>query len=264
MKKQAIAVFNPQSPIEQAIQNASHAADGEWLGSYQCKLMANAISTMKCFDEWEENTDLLNLRVSYLFSGHMIKHRESLVFVTHMLFLRDILDNKEINGYLHDPIIFMSRPLAYYLFREYPIHLHVNTSVLKADNKKVNFTDIGGFVIVDNQDIVLNRNAIDNIVSVNNKKNECVIDQGILQSIKQNSELHKKVAVSLVGDGVFKIDEHERTLKPDMEVWHKENRATGNIFLVESGESGLVGIRYNDGAEELIPKESFDNEFIVV
>jgi len=72
------------------------------------------------------------------------------------------------------------------------------------------------------------------------------------------------VAVSLVDEGVFKIDEHERILKPEMEVWHKENRETGNIFLVESGERGMVGIRYNDGAEEIIPKESFDNEFVVV
>ncbi|GAG47121.1 unnamed protein product, partial [marine sediment metagenome] len=64
-----------------------------------------------------------------------------------LLFLRDILENREISANLHDPIVFMTNHLATFLFRDSPVHIHVNADLLRAANHKSEFLHVGGLLI---------------------------------------------------------------------------------------------------------------------
>jgi hypothetical protein len=264
VQKKSIAVYNPEAPLERAIQSSSHDINGEWLSSYQCQLMARAISSLKIFDQWRSDENLLRLRLSYFFEPHMIRHKETLVFLTHLLYVRDILDNKEINSYIHSPIVFMSVPLSYYLFREYPLHIHVDFSTLSKHNTKVDFIDIGGLVIVDQNNVCVNYDAITDIINMCDKSSKYKVTDDRFESIINKAGLMGKVAASPISRGIFRIDEDQREIYPDMAVLHKEEKLTGNVFLIEPGENGRVGIRYADGSEEFVPQESFDNEFVIL
>ncbi len=244
MQKEAIAVFNPQDPWERAVQEASHEIDGEWLSSYECRLASRAISYLKCFDDWIDDKKLMNQRAKYFFAPHMSINKEQMVFVTHNLFLRDILENGEINAYLYSPITFVTRPIAYYLLREYPIHVHVESNLLKGENSDVNFIELGGLMIADYENV-------------------SVTSESILDIVQRSNNL-QKAAVTEIDRGIFKIDEDERQIFPDDRILHKIDKSEGQISFIGPGEEGTVEIKMNDGSERAIGKLDFDSEYIIM
>ncbi|KKM89218.1 hypothetical protein LCGC14_1250880 [marine sediment metagenome] len=260
MKREAIAVFNPSNELERAIQEASKNFLGNWLSMYQCKLMAKAISSLKYLDEeWVDDANLLLHRVNYFFKDQFTEDHSEMIFVTHLLFLRDILENKEINSYIHSPVVFLSSMLANYFFREYPIHILIDVDILRSENPKVKFFDIGGCIIVDGEDVIVD-SSIKSIDCKENKSMKMEVDPAEIS----NMQFQMKAAASLVDKGVFKIDEHERALLPDTDVWDKERRTQATIYMVQPGETGEVGVKYSDGFELTIPKNFFDSRFLVI
>jgi hypothetical protein len=258
MHKSAIAVYNPDDPLEKAIQVAAKKYTGEWLPSYPCQLMAKSIYFLKFFDDWEVD-DLIDTRVDYFFSPHMTSHLERTVFLTYPLFLRDMLENNEINSSLHDPIVFVSQPLAHYLFRNMPVHLHVDTGILKAQNHKVKLFTLGGLIISENNNISISNESVRDIVAIDSDS------QGGIRNVEVDCGWsNRKLAAVQKEPGVFHIGEHEKDLLADQKVYNKHRRNYGKINMVEQGETGSVHIEDDNGELVILPKNDFDLVYSLV
>lgn len=259
--REAIAVYQPDDPWEQAIQDSSKEYTGQWLSMYRCQLVAKAIAGLKSIDDWMSQPELFASRAKYFFAPHFVAKRDQMVFVTHFLFLRDILENREINAYLHDPVTFVTPPIAHYLLRQYPIHIVADYDKLKSENDQANFIEVGGLLLVDGQNIKLSKECILDIVVKENDRLQATVEPSAVQSVVMQTGM--KAAMQL-SRGVFSIDKHERVMVPGMSVWDKEQRKDGTVYLVEPGDTGVVGIQYKDGAELTISKLFFDSRFVVV
>lgn len=260
--KESIAVYYPDDPLEKAIQDTYHKYNEGWLSAYQCKLMAKALLSLKTFDQGWFIDKLLPVRMSYFFSPLLTKNTDTMVFVTHFLFLRDILENQEINSYLNDPIVFMTAPLAHWLFREYSLHIFVNKDVLCFENKNISFSEVGGLLIAEKENVLVTSDSIIKIINKTNRKLEMNVDIDILNEIQ--SEVQLKAASVKIAPGIFKLDADERMFRPDMKVYDKISRKNGKIKEIGPGESGNVLISYGDSEEVSITKKDFDERFIVL
>ena len=248
-------VYYPHdNDLERALQDASHYHTGQWLSEVDCKLMSDAIVSLKITNyNWISN--LIKERTLHFFNPNMISNQDILVFVTYPLYIQDIIENKEFNSYLHSPVIFLTKPLAHYLFKEYTIHLHIDKDKLVSLNSTINFTNVGGLLISEDN-VALNTECIVKVVTFANKNKFVDKKANILDEIK--------LAASLVAPGIFQIDEHERALLPNKKVRDKEKRADGVIVSIEPGETGCVQIKYNDESFITIGKQFFDQRFSLV
>ncbi len=254
--KKAMAVYYPEDPLERAIQDASHQYTGEWLPMAACQIMSNALASLRIFrPDWLEG-ELIRQRCSYLFSPEFTSNKDIMIFLTHPLFLRDILENREINASIHQPIVLVTTPIAHYLFREYPIHMYIHRERLLSDNKDIHLMTMGGMMISEDT-VKLEDEAVLRIKTIRDGESE-----PLAQDVAQQTGF--KAAASLVSPGVFQIDEHERSLLPDSIVYDKDKREKGVITIVEPGETGEVHVRYEDDTEMSIGKQFFDTRFVVV
>lgn len=276
MKREA-SIYDPQDIWEIAIQDASKHVTGEWLPSSPCQLLARAVASLKGGTDWLEQEELLSVRAHYMFVPYMTDNKDVRVFVTHLLFLRDILENQEISSTLHSPISFVTDSLANFLFRDSFVHIHVNDNFLRAANPSADFLDVGGFLICQKGDILLKPGTITDVryygpeekkIEVENIVNEI---QGELahvpcvQGVRTSSWGRCPVVASHeIAPEVFEIGEHIPQLLPDTEVWDKVARIRAQVIEVDPSENGLVYIRYPDGGEKSIPKQEFDVGFVVV
>ena len=264
-KKTAIAVYNPQDPLERAVQNAYHEHNDGWMSSFECQLATRALSYLKMFDEdWIENNNLLEHRVKYFFAPFMTANKDQMVFVTTLLFFRDILENQCINGFTHDPVIFVARPLAHYLLREYPIHILFDMHSIIAANRDCECLDVGGLIVFDQKDIQLPKGSMLDMFTKDPKDGSSPTTQMDLDHITQGTGFTRKVAVSLREPGVFTNDEHTREVRPQSAVWDKADRMKGTIVKVDPGEMGTVEILLNNGSKKIISQVDFDREFVLV
>ena len=241
--KEAISVYNPSNAVERASQECFHEVYGEWMLACDCQLFALALSSLKAFhDEWLDDARLLKHRIGYFFAPHMIRNKDVVVFVTHLLYLRDIVENEEIDGFVHYPVSFITTPLSYYLFREYPIHIHVNLSKLKAINSS-KFIDLGG-VIVSTKSVHITKDVIVKIIDRTDEK-----------------EMILKAAAKERERGVFIMGEEDRNIRPGLEVWDKRDLMSGVINKTEPGETGMIEVEEENGNIVIIPKIDFDSRF---
>lgn len=257
--KEAIAVYYPEDRIERAIQDAFHKYDEGWLPMYSCKLALRGITLLKMFDNSWFDGPLMRQRIEYFFLPQW-SESEELFFVTHPLFLRDILENREINSYIYDPIVFVTQPIRHYLLREYPVHIRIDKNKLLSENKDIRFLYMGGMVFVDHENVKLTSDCILDINVVKNKSFVLEVEPDLVLDMQK--EVGVKVAQA--NHGVFHVNEHERAILPSMTVWDKTRRCRGEIDYVEPGETGLVGIRLVDGSIVSIGKLFFDHRFVLV
>lgn len=246
MQKKAIAVYDPEDPLERAIQDNAHKFNGGWLPSHECQLMAQSIASLKAFDTWMGEINLLDHRMSYFFDPKMIANRDIMVFVTKPIFIRDIFENDKISTSLHDPIVFMTKPLAHFLHREYGVHIHVDCNNLFSLNDRENFVDIGGLMI-SLEDAVITDECIDQILYFNKPDGH-----------------NQKAASTLIRDGVFGITDHKKELLPNVAVWNKTTRRRGTVQEVQPGEEGLVTVMLDDGVQDSFAKSTFDQVYSAV
>ena len=249
IRKESIAVYNPEDPLERIIQDASKQYTDNWLSMYQCKLVAKAILNLKVFSESWDNSELLSQRISYFFKNSFTKNKNYVVFLTFPLFVRDILENREINAYIHDPVVFVTIPISHFLFKEYPVHMYINADALRSENGDIKLMEIGGLFISDGENVSLN---------------SCISKISVSNDIPESTMSYSKAAVTNTGNGIFKIDEHERNILPDTEVWDKQKKTVAQVFSVEPGETGEIGIRYKNGEEVRISKLFFDANFLCI
>lgn len=257
--REAIAVYDPDNPWERAIQSAAKNVTGNWLPSHPCQLLAQAVASLKIGTEWLDRDDLLSVRAYHLFSPALTANKEILVFPTHLLYLRDMLENGEIDDSLHEPITFMTKPLADFLFRDSPIHLYVNHDMLRSANHDADFLDVAGFLIARRGKVSLDEGVLIDIHYYGEKRKEYVE-----YLISEMSPRLSKAAATEIAPDVFEIGEHLKGLLPESSVWDKSNRTTAEITAVEPGETGTVTIRYPDEKEVTIPKLKFDEQFVVM
>ncbi len=263
MKKRAIAVYNPTDPVERAVQDAFHSIHDGWLPSHHCRLIAQALAELKFIDQsWLDHPTLLQHRVKYIFAEHMISKKDVMVFLTMPLFLRDILENEEINSFLHSPVVFVSRPLAHYLFKDYPINIYVDMDKMKSGNTDADILEIGGLTIIEGSNVVVKKAAVANVVTKKTRDGD-LIPQSFVNSLRMETGQYRKVAAAEIEPGIFEISEHERILMPEQEVWDKVQRLNGRIIKVEPGETGNIEVSYVDGDNLLVPKGEFDNRYVV-
>lgn len=262
MQKTAIAIYDPKDPWERAVQDTAKEYLGTWLPSFACQAVARGIASLKSFSDWMEKPELYKHRIRYFFAPKFTENKSHVVFVTHLLFLRDMLENREINALLHDPVVFVTRPIAHYLLREYPIHITLDYERLKADNKDTKSIEVGGMLIYQDVNVKLSPESVLDVRSQQNDRFQYPVDQSDVDRVRYQTGI--KAAARAISRGVFKIDEHNRALLPDMKVYDKEKRAEGHIFLVEPGDTGLVGITYLDGTQVTVSKLFFDTRYAVV
>lgn len=263
--KRAIAVYDPSDDSWQsAIQDAAKEITGNWLPSFPCQMLAKAVASLKVGTDWLVRDDLLTVRAHYLFAPYLAEDKETLVFVTHLLYLRDILENGVISSNLNDPIVFVTSSLATFLFRDSSVHIHVNTDLLRASNFKAEFLDVGGLLICYKGDIELKHEAITDVRYYGSDMNK-ERTSGLVNDIQQRRGLSfSKAAAQEIAPDVFKIEEHFPELVPDMEVWDKVTRSKAQITAIEASENGIIWLMYSNGNELSIPKQEFDQNFIVV
>jgi len=258
--KKAISVYDPSDPWEQAIQDASKTVTGEWLPSYPCQLLAKAVALLQSNNELLDEEELMPARAFYLFNPLFTNNKESMVFVTHLLFLRDILENNEINIQLHEPVTFMTRSLAHFLFRHCPVHIYLNADLLKAANRKAEFVNVGGFIIAPKDNISVD-DAIEDVVYYGDKNK---IDQFLDIKYESLKKAAGKLVTDEFGEETIYSSEHYRAIRPDDRVWNKNKRIEGVIEKIEPNTNGNVHIRYLDGDTEILSKEDFDIYFVIM
>ena len=263
--KEAIAVYDPaDDPWESAIQDAAKEVTGNWLPSFPCRLLAKAVASLKVGTDWLSREDLLPVRAHYLFAPYLTENKETLVFVTHLLFLRDVLENMEINANLNDPIVFVSPHMATFLFQDLPVHIYMNTDLLRAANPKAEFLDVGGLLICYKGNIELSDGVVVD-VRYNGSEMNRERTSGLVRDIQEQQGMSfSKAAAKEISPDVFEIEEHFSELLPDTEVWDKMTRSKAQVTAVEASENGIVWLRYSDGNEISVPKQEFDQQFVVV
>ncbi len=249
-----VVYYPKDNEFERNLQDASYKHEGRWLSQDDCQLMSRAIVYLKMSNPLWTTTSPRE-RAAYFFSPYLTSQKDVMVFVTYPLFVRDILENNEFNSYLHSPVVFMTRPLAHYLFREYTIHLHIDKDKLLSLNSGVEFVLAGG-LLMSNENVAIDKSCIAGMITSENRNRTVDMSESTLDEVK--------LAASLVAPGVFQIDEHERALLPDMDVWDKDNRTKGVISNIEPGETGNVEVNYEDGHNTIISKQFFDQRFVVV
>ncbi len=260
-KVEAIAVYDPSDVWESAIQDAAKALEGNWLPAYPCQLLAQSVAALKIGTDWLSRKELMPIRASYLFHPDFTQ-KGIRVFTTHFLFLRDILENQEINSNIHDPIVFMTDALANFLFRNNPVHLYINEDLMRAANKKADLLDVGGFLIARKGNIKVADGMITDIMYHGRQNQENV--HKLISVIRDELGMQQtKAAASEIDYEIFKIDEHFQDLRPGMTIWHKYDRCESEIVEVEPGETGIVRFRSSSGDESSLPKEEFNNQFII-
>lgn len=261
INRKAISVYDPGDKWESSIQDAAKQFTGNWLPAFPCQLLSNAICSLKVGTDWLEHEELFPARASYFFADHLTNNKQERVFATHLLFLRDILENREINSRLHDPIAFMTTSLAYFLFRDCPVHIHINEDLLRASNKKIEFIEVGGFLIAKEGSIRIKDRVISDVRYYGQQNEEA---SEIIHQIQNDCGLRfMKAAASEIAFDVFEIDEHFRDIRPGSIIWDKISRTEAEIVEVEPGETGIVRIKCSTGTEKSITKEEFDKQFVI-
>ncbi len=261
LTKEAIAVFSPTDPWEKAIQDAAKSTTDNWLPAFPCKLLAKAVVSLQCNNGWLNEEELMPARAFHLFNPSLISNKQHLVFVTHLLFLRDILENNEINAQLHEPISFMTRPLAHFLFRHCPVHICLNSDLLHAANSKAEFVQVAGFVIAPKDNI-----SIQGIQDIHYHGDRDKVDQFL--DIKDEVIALQKAAAQIemdeFGEETLYSSEHFRALRPQDRIWDKEKRLEAVIDEIEPSSNGDVRVEYENGDFRRLSKENFDASFIVL
>jgi hypothetical protein len=264
ISKAAIAVYNPQDYLERAIQDAFHEHNDGWLPMYACQLAAKALAFLKMFDEnWIENTKLIDHRVKYFFAPFMSAQKDEMVFVTSLLFLRDILENKTINAFIHNPVVFVTKPIAHYLLREYPVHILFDMNKLYSINRTAKPVHINGLVIFDEENLNTDDAVLD-IFTKNTTSGTSSVSAMDIEHIMRDTGFIRKVAVSLREPGVFRNDQDKRTISPQAEVWDKIERVNGKVVKVEPGETGSIEVSLNNGIKKIVSQVDFDKEFTLI
>ncbi|MFA6088592.1 MAG: hypothetical protein WC755_01895 [Candidatus Woesearchaeota archaeon] len=259
-KKEAISVYNPQDPFEKSIQDSFHRYNVGWLTSFECRLATKAISSLKYNSTWINEENLFPVRSNYFFDPQMIGEGAEWVFPTNLLFLRDILENGHISSIVHNPIVFVSKPIAYFLFREWPIHIIVRSSVFRSGN----CIKVGGIrIFVDN--IKLEPRSIVGF-KVHEEKDEIKreIKRLIAEIITPYCGINK-AAVSLIDNGVFKLDTGiEPELRADDRVQHKYSKKYGKVYSIDPGDNGYIIILYDNGEKQTVNKTEFYLNFLEI
>lgn len=260
--KEAISVYDPKDELEKAIQDSYHKYNdgGGWLTSFECRLAAKAISSLKYKGEWLYEEKLFPIRANYFFDPQMMGDGTEWVFPTNLLFLRDILENEQISHIIHNPVVFVSKPIAYFLFRELPVHIIVKNSAFKesdcikvgglrifTDNVKLEKYSIVGFKVHE---------------QTNQIKSE--ISRLISETVTSATNL-SKAAVSLKGHGIFSLDRGiEPECKADERVQHKYSKKYGKVYTVEPGDTGNIIVLYDNGDKQTVNKSEFYLNFIEI
>jgi len=255
--KKSISVYNPQDPLEDSLQTAYHKYNNGWMTSFECQLAAKAIASLKSENDWIYEKKLLNTRANYFFSPEMCGDSSETIFVCHPISLRDILENRRISSYLNEPVVFVSKPIAYYLLKEYPLHIIVDLHLINSSE----IFNLGGLWISENR-IDLPINAIKGIKINDNVNRESIVQMIDRISQETNMIMHK-VAVTNLGKGVFGL---ERGIDLDIvanePVQNKVTKKFGTVYSVEPGDNGCIFVLYNNGENEVFTKSEFVHNFI--
>jgi len=253
IEKTAISVYDPDNVLEKAIQSVYNQYYNKWLTAYECQAFARAIYALK--PRWVHQEKYLDLRLAYLFNETMVGNKDIVIFPSRPIFLREILENREINSYIYDPIVFVTQPIFHWLFKDYSVGIYLDYSKIKAANSGIKMMDIGGLTLIDKDDIAITEESIVKVVSK---------DMNVKTIVDDFSSSLQKVAHTEISRDMFKIDEDERDIFPGDQAWNKESKEFGFVFQVDPGEKGNIYMKIKDGAEQLVPKEEFDSKFVLV
>jgi hypothetical protein len=189
-----------------------------------------------------------------LFDTHLSSKEDEIVFLTNINYLRDIFENNKIDINIHNPICFVTTPIAYYLFPEYSIHLYIDKYKLDSENN-IDYKKIGG-IINYSDSVKIDSSFINRLVC----KNQSLINN--INQLREDTGFNK-FAVSLKQKGVFKIDADQRTIYPNCEVINKLNKKHGIVTSIEKGEHGNITIQYTDNSIDIVEQGDFDYKFVI-
>ena len=260
MNKQSIAVYSPDDPVEKDIQNVHKEITGEWLPSFACQAVLKSIISLKGFD-WINDETLRKTRLKFIFEEIFGLNKSLMVYPTHLLYIRDIIENSQINSVIHGPITLVSQPLAFFLFREFPMHITFSVDMIKSVND--NMLSVGSLLIA-NDSVKFNLEAIDEI-RYNGNNVQLFLD--IFENIYKPQ--HRKVATKVIEqpfgkEEIFTTDEHNIALFAGMSVMNKETSEQGSIVQINPDVVGNVYVKLNNGDMVCIKKIDFYTKFAIL
>lgn len=261
--KKSSPIYNPQDELERAIQDAFHKYNQRYLTAFECRLAAKTIASLKIKNDWVYEDKLLPTRMDAIFGPKMSSDDQQVVFATSLLFFRDIMENQRISGVLNDPVVLVSKPIAYYFLREYPLHLIIDIGKIK----QADFIRIGGLNITETN-VSVSRACLAG-VKINNEMNKKYIATEVRQIVRDADKLcnspMSKAAVKLKGEGVFRLEYGiEPEIKADDFIQHKISKKTGKVNFVEPGDTGWIGVQYDDGDMDIFKKSEFNINFVQI
>ena len=253
-------------PLEEVIAQCYQENIGGDLDSHKCEILACALEALKVYTDWLDDEKLLHERISYLFNPSMIKQTGIVAFLTHPLFLRDILENGEIHAAVHSPIAFVAPKLATFLFREYPVLLFLDLQNLRQLNQALNFIQVGGLVVVDSsKNVRINNDTLKNVVTQSGDKLRSIDCQSeVDRMIEQSDWQIQRVAAVRYDDDPdhWALDQHEKSIRPGQTVRSKEDGHSATVSVVEPGEVGQI-IVDQDGGQDTVSKMEFDHKYVL-
>lgn len=257
IKKEAIAVYNPEDTWERAIQDASKHVNNEWLSQFQCSLLAQTVGSLTIGTNWLDNEDLLPIRAAHLFSPAFNDNKNTVVLTTYPLFFREIIENQMVASNLHSPIALLNEKCAFFLFRNRPLHIYVNNDLFRDANKKISLIDVASFLISESEDVVL---TSDMIVDVQ------YYGKSDLGHLLNWQGFRKAAASEWKGyEDIYKIDEMFNSIYPDNRLWDKRKRANAVVEQIDRGENSIIHLKYTDTGEiRTVNQNEFNENFVII
>jgi hypothetical protein len=125
IQKEAIAVFNPQDPVEQAIQNAYHESSGQWMTMGAMNSFIRGMATYRGLSGRLSRSP--QQTSSLLFAEK--NQNQYWYYPCDIVELRVLLSDRQISW--HSPIMLFGLRTAQKLMPEYPICLALDRSICK-------------------------------------------------------------------------------------------------------------------------------------
>ena len=243
------------------LRKAAVQITGAIITEQDALLLSSAIFHIKSSDRWLEDDSLLGIRSRYFFEPYMVDETGPVVFLTHPLFVRDILEKKRINGYLNSPILFVSRPLAGFIFKEYTAHILLDAKKLQERNKGIKWISLGGCLMpVSNHDIDITDCVVKTTVGPDEDIKRRIDRYKLLKEMERDASLVIKAAMKTKNPEteIWEPSEHERDLPPGTRIIDKVKRTYAVVKYCEPGKNGYVEVEYAGGKTKKIRQDQFD------
>lgn len=246
--------------IKQVLKDIYYKQYQKNISDVELDLLCESICSLNWDNNWLQ-PELLSHRLSYIFEPKFTNDYSKLVFVTKLLFLRDILENKQIHSSIHKPFTLLTLPFSYFLFQHYSIHIVIDHDIFKAINDKAVFRYIGSVIPIETKFCL--KLSTESIVDINYygpSDMQNVFDNVISQTLVKSAS-RKEISPFGREETLYLSEDHKNIL-PGNKVKHKQTNESCIVKLIELGPPGKILL--NCGVQDIyVDLIDFDRYFVV-